>query len=958
MQHLKKRAEAALAAGRAGEACSHYDAAIALLAPQPGSAAGASAAASAELRLLLSNRSAALLRAGRAEAAREDAAAAAALAPGWSKAWWRLGRACAALQRWPEALDAMVAAWRLLEPGSAEQRQCEGQLVAAVRALTRQQLADRLLEALQATGSAQLPAAAADDSDGSSGAALAVRTGGVCAWLQRCSSEELREGLFQVVRQQQPRGAAATAGGGRQARLSPPQALVLKAALLQALESGGGRAQALLAAATRASGLRDVAHVELLALAARLAAALQLWRDAQDAAAAALAALRPLELASEQLLLQLCLEVQVAMGDAWAAGGCQGGEPACRPAEAALAYRAALDLLPPGGSGWGGADTRAAAAASPGSASALPLLQLLASEPPAQAADAPALRRQLQAKLAAVVERLDDADQAAVWARAAATTRAAGSAGSRHAQLRLGIAPPPPAPSADGPAAEQQHLVVALAIRSRQQSSRSGSAGAPLSGSARVQLLGALAAAAGVGRCAVSLTQLQAAPHGGRAAAVQSLTAEVEFGPAAAAAAAFITGACTSMAALLAAGPQLAPLLLGAGSDADAPAEAAGAAVAAACERYELAAQLQDLLADGGHALSPPPPDSAALVVAAPQQTPEEQQHLQERAAHAGAIALPYAHYSLVSEDGRPLERPEKHPFALTRVHYDSRELPSAAREVWFEVADGAARWRQTAGSVIVQLHVLPPHVTRARQLAVSLEPRAMRVWERAPERSQQDADGGSAASSIVQGFREPGLLLFEAPLARAIVPEESTWELVEPPGGARRVPRQPAQAGALALSGGALAAVVGAGAATASTPRCHHLLLELAKLNLELFTSPGHHGASMWPRLFEDGADVAWDDAAKDYSDLPAPIAAEAAAARARDEAARREAAAAADARRRLQDAVDRHQRARAERLRAMRAAAWRAAARARHELQLPRVPAADAGPLAATAGAAAPGS
>lgn len=53
-----------------------------------------------ELRALLSNRSLAYLKAGRAAAAAEDAAAVVALAPGWQKGHWRLGKASAALGRW------------------------------------------------------------------------------------------------------------------------------------------------------------------------------------------------------------------------------------------------------------------------------------------------------------------------------------------------------------------------------------------------------------------------------------------------------------------------------------------------------------------------------------------------------------------------------------------------------------------------------------------------------------------------------------------------------------------------------------------------------------------------------------------------------------------------------------------------------------------------------------------
>lgn len=36
-------------------------------------------------------------------------------------------------------------------------------------------------------------------------------------------------------------------------------------------------------------------------------------------------------------------------------------------------------------------------------------------------------------------------------------------------------------------------------------------------------------------------------------------------------------------------------------------------------------------------------------------------------------IPLPYAHYKLVGGDGGAVERPDKHPFALSRVLYDAR---------------------------------------------------------------------------------------------------------------------------------------------------------------------------------------------------------------------------------------------------------------------------------------------
>lgn len=53
----------------------------------------------AELRVLLSNRSLAFLKAGRAAAAAEDAASVIALSPQWAKGHWRLGKALVELNR-------------------------------------------------------------------------------------------------------------------------------------------------------------------------------------------------------------------------------------------------------------------------------------------------------------------------------------------------------------------------------------------------------------------------------------------------------------------------------------------------------------------------------------------------------------------------------------------------------------------------------------------------------------------------------------------------------------------------------------------------------------------------------------------------------------------------------------------------------------------------------------------
>jgi hypothetical protein len=48
----------------------------------------------------------------------------------------------------------------------------------------------------------------------------------------------------------------------------------------------------------------------------------------------------------------------------------------------------------------------------------------------------------------------------------------------------------------------------------------------------------------------------------------------------------------------------------------------------------------------------------------------------------APALPLPYAGYTLVDLSGRPLERPTKHPFALSRVYYSAAEVPSDEQQV------------------------------------------------------------------------------------------------------------------------------------------------------------------------------------------------------------------------------------------------------------------------------------
>lgn len=120
-----------------------------------------------------------------------------------------------------------------------------------------------------------------------------------------------------------------------------------------------------------------------------------------------------------------------------------------------------------------------------------------------------------------------------------------------------------------------------------------------------------------------------------------------------------------------------------------------------------------------------------------------------------------------------PSRRPTRaRPLLLLR-----RDVPC---EVWYEPAGGGYRWRQSASEVQLQLLALPPAITRAAQLRVSIEPYELRV---------------AHASS--------GAVYLRGSLARGVVPADSTWTLERG----------------------------GAGGETGSV-----LLLALAKMNLELY--------------------------------------------------------------------------------------------------------------------------
>lgn len=217
------------------------------------------------------------------------------------------------------------------------------------------------------------------------------------------------------------------------------------------------------------------------------------------------------------------------------------------------------------------------------------------------------------------------------------------------------------------------------------------------------------------------------------------------------------------------------------------------------------------------------------------------------------------------------------------------RELPTSASEVWFESADGAYRWRQTASTILLQLHALPDYITSAKQLSVTIEPYTLRVQEKHPDshvvqslklahgragvpdhhqgqaggpelhwghaggtdhdlglgRIQAQTDGPHHHLDQTPGQPGPasasGELLFEAELARGIVPEDSTWVFVKPD---KHVKVGSGGGGFGSSGAGWTAAMVPAtvvgsallGSSGGSSGSGCHVLFELTKMNLELY--------------------------------------------------------------------------------------------------------------------------
>eukprot|EP00879_Flechtneria_rotunda_P021872 GHRR01023067.1.p1 GENE.GHRR01023067.1~~GHRR01023067.1.p1 ORF type:complete len:293 (+),score=96.18 GHRR01023067.1:832-1710(+) len=262
-----------------------------------------------------------------------------------------------------------------------------------------------------------------------------------------------------------------------------------------------------------------------------------------------------------------------------------------------------------------------------------------------------------------------------------------------------------------------------------------------------------------------------------------------------------------------------------------------------------------------------------------------------------------------------------------------NRECPTDA--VWYESLDHSYRWRQTAGEVQLQLLNMPDTVTSAKQLNVAIEPYNIRVLDRCT-----------------------GEVYLDAELARGLVPEDSTWTFCTPSAAAgsnaaaatKHLPAIAQQAMAdtnhpsltkqhsrsLGPGSGSQAMVVVPAPATSIQDASGavgegRMQLYLAKMNLELYERPWQHSASWWPRLFaDDPSDIAWDDEAKDYSDLPPAVAAAHEAAAAEEERGRMEDWERKEVRQKLQGLCDRHKRVRQERLNELKAMAWRRTSKA----------------------------
>ena len=173
-------------------------------------------------------------------------------------------------------------------------------------------------------------------------------------------------------------------------------------------------------------------------------------------------------------------------------------------------------------------------------------------------------------------------------------------------------------------------------------------------------------------------------------------------------------------------------------------------------------------------------------------------------------LALPFKEYKLVDAVGRPVERQQRHAFCMSRVYYDRSEMEST--ETWVELADGSCRWRQS-GSEIRLIALLVPSDVQSKHMEVLFDPYEICVRNKA------------TGDQYLQGR-----------LHRGIIPGDCFWTHM----------------GGEGEDG---------------------FLITMTKMNLEVLQKHWMHSEMWWSKLFDDHPDIAWDDYAKDYSDLPEEV-------------------------------------------------------------------------------------
>ena len=76
--------------------------------------------------------------------------------------------------------------------------------------------------------------------------------------------------------------------------------------------------------------------------------------------------------------------------------------------------------------------------------------------------------------------------------------------------------------------------------------------------------------------------------------------------------------------------------------------------------------------------------------------------------------------YSCVNFDGTPVERGDKHPFCMARVHYNETD-----EKVWFQASDQSHRWQQSASEIRIMVSNLP---VKAKEIDVFISSESLKI--------------------------------------------------------------------------------------------------------------------------------------------------------------------------------------------------------------------------------------